>query len=220
MAGNSKAQHGYSRDHRPDCKQLCIGLAVNRVGFPLGFEILNGKARDAATLTPMIETLEARCGGTHRIVCFDRGMATEANLRHWRQTKRIYLCAVRRAITRQYLGVIRDGPWETVRADGSNQPVIEVQPLPNQEHDGVSERWLLCRSAGCQLKERQMFEARLCKARANLARLQAAVAAGTFTSADVIQRRAQRAVGRTHDLRGIFCWELRCVDTRQELVVQ
>jgi transposase len=127
---------------------------------------------------------------------------------------------VRRAITRQYLGVIRAGPWETVRQDSGNEPVIEVQLLPNQEHDGVSERWLLCRSAGCQLKERQMFAARLGKARANLTRLQAAVATGTFTSADVIQRRAQRAVGRTHDLRGIFCWELRSVETRQELVVQ
>lgn len=33
---NAKAQRGYSRDHRPDCKQLCIGLVVNRDGFPLG----------------------------------------------------------------------------------------------------------------------------------------------------------------------------------------
>jgi hypothetical protein len=33
---NPKAQRGYSRDHRPDCKQLCIGLVVNREGSPLG----------------------------------------------------------------------------------------------------------------------------------------------------------------------------------------
>jgi len=31
----------------PDCKQLCIGLVVNRDGFPLGFESLPGNARDA-----------------------------------------------------------------------------------------------------------------------------------------------------------------------------
>ena len=97
LAGNPKAQRGYSRDHRPDCKQLCIGLAVNRSGFPLGFESLAGNRRDAQTLTPMIETLEARCGGVRRLVCFDRGMATEANLRSWRQSNRPYLCAVRRA---------------------------------------------------------------------------------------------------------------------------
>jgi|CXWK01.1.fsa_nt_gi transposase len=219
MAGNPKAQRGYSRDHRPDCKQLCIGLVVNRAGFPLGFEVLSGKARDAATLNPMIEKLEARCGGSQRIVCFDRGMATEANLRHWRQTKRTYLCAVRRAVTRQHLAAIRDGAWQTVQQRGPTEPTIEVQPLPDQDCDGVSERWLLCRSAGCQRKERQMSDARLSKARANLARLAAQVATGTFTNADVIRRKATHAVGRTHDLRGVFNWELRQTPTGREFLV-
>jgi len=218
MAGNPKAQRGYSRDHRPDCKQLCIGLAVNRVGFPLGFETLAGNSRDAATLTPMITTLEARCGGTRRIVCFDRGMATEANLRLWRRTGRPYLCAVRRAVTRQYLSAIRTGPWQTVR--GQPEAEIAVQPLPDKTLDDVRERWLLCRSAGCQLKEQQMFEARLVKAREHLARLRAQVAAGTFVRAEVIGRKAKQAIGRTHDLRGIFSWQLRPTATGQELVVQ
>jgi hypothetical protein len=130
LAGNPKAQRGYSRDHRPDCKQLCIGLVVNRVGFPLGFEVLSGKARDAATLTPMIETLEARCGGARRIVCFDRGMATEANLRHWRQTNRTYLCAVRRAVTRQYLRPFVTAPGKPCKkADPARRP-SRFKPCP------------------------------------------------------------------------------------------
>jgi transposase len=220
LAGNPKAQRGYSRDHRPDCKQLCIGFVVNREGFPLGFEVLAGNSRDATTLTPAITTLEARCGGTRRVVCFDRGMATEANLRHWRQTGRAYLCAVRRAVTRQYLALIRQGPWQTVRARDGDEAVIAVQPLPDQEQDGVRERWLLCRSGGCQLKERQMFEARLQKARVRLARLGAQVAAGTFTRAEVIQRKAKQAVGRTHDLRGVFSWQLQRTGGRRALRVE
>src|ERR1035437_8973550 len=39
---NPKAKRGYSRDHRPDCKQVLIGLAVNRDGFPLAHEVLAG----------------------------------------------------------------------------------------------------------------------------------------------------------------------------------
>src|SRR5271168_3245106 len=221
LAGNPKAQRGYSRDHRPDCKQLCIGLVVNSDGFPLGYESLPGNARDAATLTPLIQSLEERCGGTRRLVCFDRGMATEANLRHWRQSQRRYLCAVRRAVTRQYLSVLRQGRWQTVRLQRQAERDIAVQALPDQEHDGVRERWLLCRSAGCQLKERQMFEARLLKARERLARLQTQVAAGTFTRAEVIYRKAQQAVGRTHDLRGIFSWQLqRQRGSRQLLITE
>jgi transposase len=220
MAGNPKAQRGYSRDHRPDCKQLCIGLAVNRDGFPLGFESLAGNSRDAVTLTPLIETLEGRCGGACRVVCFDRGMATEANLRHWRQTRRPYLCAVRRSVVRQYLPQIRqERSWQTLPGRAADQQ-IEVQELPVQEHDGVRERWLLCRSAGCQLKERQMFEARLSKVREKLARLRAQVVAGTFTSEDVIRRKAQQAVGRTHDMRGIFSFVVRRQPDHNELLVQ
>ena len=56
---NPKAQRGYSRDHRPDCKQLCIGLVVNRDGFPLGYESLPGNRADSTTLLPMIQTLES-----------------------------------------------------------------------------------------------------------------------------------------------------------------
>jgi transposase len=218
LSGNPKAQYGYSRDHRPDCKQLCIGLVVNRVGFPLAFETLAGNSRDAATLTPIITTLEARCGGTRRVVCFDRGMATEANLRLWRRTHRPYLCAVRRALTRQYLSAIRNGPWQVVRAPPEAD--IAVQPLADRMLDDVRERWLLCRSAGCQLKERQMFETRLAKVRERLARLRAQVAAGTFVRADVIQRKVKQAIGRTHDVRGIFSWDLQPTATGQELLVE
>ena len=36
---NPLAQRGYSRDHRPDCKQVCIALVVSFDGFPLGYEV-------------------------------------------------------------------------------------------------------------------------------------------------------------------------------------
>jgi hypothetical protein len=59
-----------------------------------------------------------------------------------------------------------------VQATPQHEATIEVQELPAQCHDGVSERWLLCRSAGCRLKEQQICDARLLKARQRLAKLQ------------------------------------------------
>jgi len=44
---NPLAQRGYSRDHRSDCKQVCIGLVVTRDGFPLGFEVFAGNRHDS-----------------------------------------------------------------------------------------------------------------------------------------------------------------------------
>src|SRR6266403_4573183 len=36
---NTLAARGYSRDHRPDCKQVCLALVVTRGGVPLGYEL-------------------------------------------------------------------------------------------------------------------------------------------------------------------------------------
>src|SRR6516162_10104317 len=52
-AKNGKAKRGYSRDHRPDCKQVVVGLVVNRDGFPITHEIFAGNTQDRATLSTM-----------------------------------------------------------------------------------------------------------------------------------------------------------------------
>jgi transposase len=113
---------------------------------------------------------------------------------------------------------IRQASWQVIRRH-DEEAAIEVQELPAQENDGRRERWLLCRSAGCQLKERQIFESRLTKAQTKLTRLQAQVTAGTFTANDVILRKAKRAVGGTHDLRGIFSFTVERRDSGKELLV-
>lgn len=223
---NAKAQRGYSRDHRPDCKQLCIGLVVNRDGFPLGWETLPGNRRDAPTLMPMITALEQRFGTSQRLLCFDRGMATEANLRDLRRSNRPYVCATRRAAVRTHLPLIRSGPWTVVQATAPHEPAIEVQELPvqchsdvSECHSDVSECWLLCRSAGCRLKEQQICDARLLRARQRLAKLQQQVTAGTFVTPAVILAKAKKAVGRTHDLQGVFTFALQDTPTGQQLQV-
>ena len=59
---NPQAQRGYSRDHRPDCKQVCIALVVTFDGFPLGYEVFAGNTHDSPTLQTIVATMEARHG--------------------------------------------------------------------------------------------------------------------------------------------------------------
>jgi hypothetical protein len=51
---NPKARRGYSRDHRGDCRQVLVGLAVNRDGFPLAHEVMAGNRHDSTTLEEML----------------------------------------------------------------------------------------------------------------------------------------------------------------------
>jgi len=71
--GNAMAQRGYSRDHRSDCKQVCIALVVTFDGFPLGYEVFPGNTHDSKTLQSIVATMEARHGVLGRVWIADRG---------------------------------------------------------------------------------------------------------------------------------------------------
>ena len=88
---NPQAQRGYSRDHRPDCKQVCIALVVTFDGFPLGYEVFAGNTHDSRTLQTIVTTMEARHGMLGRVWIADRGMASADNLAWLRQTGRRYI---------------------------------------------------------------------------------------------------------------------------------
>jgi transposase len=75
---NRQAKRGYSRDHRTDCKQVCIGLVVTTDGFPLGYEVFDGNRNDVTTLEEIVEAMESKYGRADRIwpkVRFHRGAA-------------------------------------------------------------------------------------------------------------------------------------------------
>lgn len=57
-----KARRGYSRDHRPDCKQIILALVVTPEGFPLSYEIFAGNRADVSTLEEMLEAVERKHG--------------------------------------------------------------------------------------------------------------------------------------------------------------
>ncbi len=59
---NPQAKRGYSRDHRPDCKQVVVGLVLDRDGFPKAHEVFDGNRVDRTTVAAMLTTLEARTG--------------------------------------------------------------------------------------------------------------------------------------------------------------
>jgi transposase len=58
-AANPLAKRGYSRDSRPDCPQVCIGLVVTGDGIPLGYEVFAGNRSDVTTVEEIV-----RIGGS------------------------------------------------------------------------------------------------------------------------------------------------------------
>src|ERR1700726_2513754 len=88
---NPQAQRGYSRDHRPDCKQVNIALVVSRCGMPLGYEVFAGNRNDATTLEEIIAHMEELYGRAGRVWVMDRGLASEKNVQFLRAGGRRYI---------------------------------------------------------------------------------------------------------------------------------
>jgi transposase len=84
MKGNPQAKRGYSRDGRPDCVQVTIGLVASKEGLPLAFEVFDGNRTDVTTVKEMVEMMEQKYGKAERVWVMDRGMVSEENLEFMR----------------------------------------------------------------------------------------------------------------------------------------
>jgi transposase len=52
--GQEIGRHGKSKDHRPDLKQMVVGLALDLHGWPLCCELWPGNTADVTTLLPVV----------------------------------------------------------------------------------------------------------------------------------------------------------------------
>ncbi len=85
---NRRAKRGYSRDKRPDCKQVNIGLVVTpEGGLPIGYEVFDGNRADVTTVEDMVRLMEEKYGKARRIWVMDRGMVSEDNIEFLRERK-------------------------------------------------------------------------------------------------------------------------------------
>jgi transposase len=167
-AANPQAQRGYSRDHRPDCKQVLIALVVTFDGFPLGYEVFAGNTHDARTLQAIVATMEARHGMLGRVWITDRGMASAENLAWLRQTGRRYIIGAPKSELRKFGSALaRADGWRTV------QEGVEVKLTRHPETD---ETVILCRSADRRSKEKAMHDKFSARIEAALEQLAARVA--------------------------------------------
>jgi len=147
---NPLARRGYSRDHRPDCKQVCIALVVTRDGVPLGYEVFAGNRVDVTTVEEIVETMESRFGMAQRIWVMDRGMTSEDNIAWLQQTGRRYLIGTPRGEIKKWSRQISEASnWNTVHEG------VEVKLCPGPEGKEI---FLLCRSAERRQKEKAMHE--------------------------------------------------------------
>lgn len=193
-AANPQAQRGYSRDHRPDCKQVLIGLVVTRDGYPLGYEVFAGNRNDGTTVQEIVTRMEARYGREQRIWVLDRGMVSAATLAWLRQRGSRYIVGTPRSQLKQFAPALHHGRWQTIRAG------LEVQRCPEA---AGAEQFILCRSADRSSKEQAMRERFVARIEAGLAKIRA-TCRRQCCDVGKIERRVGRLLGKNSRAAGLF----------------
>jgi transposase len=197
---NPLAKRGYSRDHRSDCKQVCIGLVVTRCGLPLGYEVFAGNRHDSTTLEEIVETMEARYGQAQRIWVLDRGMVSEDNIEFLKAGWRQYIVGTPKSQLKRFEQQLLSQDWHAIR-DG-----LEVKLCPCPE--GGAETFILCRSCDRRQKEQAMhvrFEKRIEEGLTKIA----ASCAKRRQDAITIARRVGRLLGQNTRAAGLFDVQVR-----------
>jgi hypothetical protein len=191
---NPLARRGYSRDGRPQCKQVCIALVVSRSGMPVGYELFAGNRADVTTLPEIVAVMEGRYGQADRIWAMDRGMISQENIEFLKEGGRRYIVGTPKSMLKRFEQELLQEDWETIRQG------LEVRRVPSPSGD---ETFILCRSADRAAKEQAMhqrFERRIEEG------LQRMVAACRKQRCDALKiaRRVGRLLGQNTRAAGLF----------------
>ena len=192
---NPQAKRGYSRDHRPDCKQVVIGLVLDRDGFPKAHEVFDGNRQDQTTVDDMLTRLEERTGRRGgATVVVDRGMAFAANLAQIRARGHHYLVAARYPERGAHQDAFAaDADWtEVIRVPSPRNPGQKKSRVVIKRQTVGAEVHILCRSAARIEKDRAIRDTHEQRLLADLRKLQARVASGRLRD----PAKVQEAIGR------------------------
>jgi transposase len=188
--GNEKAARGYSRDQRPDCKQVNIGLVVTPEGLPIGYEVFAGNTADVTTVEDMVELMENKYGKAKRIWVLDRGMVSEENIDFLRERQARYIVGTPKSQLKKFEAQLLEMKDWTQVQDG-----VEVKLAPHPDAQG-NEQYVLCRSSARGEKESAMIGLARQRLRAQLDKTHASLQKRPVKDIEKVGRRIGRWLGR------------------------
>jgi hypothetical protein len=154
--GESLGERGFSKDHRPDLKQMVVGVVINDEGRPICCEMWPGNTTDVKTLVTISQGLRQRFQIQRFCIVADRGMISAENLNYLEAENAIpYILGTRmrkdKEVREQVLTC--GGRYQEVHPIGSKTK--DPSPLKVKEVRHMGRRYIVC------LNERQATKDKL-----------------------------------------------------------
>jgi hypothetical protein len=144
--GQSLGRHGHSKDHRPDLRQMVVGMVLDNAGNPLCSTMWPGHTTDVTSLIPVVKRLQTHFGIQRVCIVADRGMISEATIADIEARGWLYILGVRMRRTKEARDEVlsRGGRFQIVHAksDDTKAP----SPLQVKEVRVGDRRYVVCRN--------------------------------------------------------------------------
>ncbi len=142
--GETLGKRGHSKDHRPDLKQLVVGVVLDGEGRPVCCEIWPGNTTDVTTLVPVAERLQKRFHISRICLVADRGMISKATRDQLEERGWLYILGARMNTTKEVCEEVlsRGGRYQEVHA--ARQKKSDPSPLKVKEVKVGEHRYVVC----------------------------------------------------------------------------
>jgi len=164
--GDTIGQRGFSKDHRPDLKQMLVGAVIDDKGQPICCEMWPGNTTDVKTLLPIVEKMQQRFKIDRVCIVADRGMISAGTIRQLENPENTipYILGTRMRKVKEIRNVVLSHPgrYKEVRpesGDGKDPEPLKVKQVEHNDH-----RYIVCynpRQARKEARDRDVILAAL-----------------------------------------------------------
>lgn len=157
--GVELGRRGHSKDHRPDLRQMVVGVVLDEEGVPICCELWPGNTADVGTLLPLAERFKKRFGIDRVCLVADRGMIKSKALEELEKRKWPYILGVRMRSTKEAREEVlsRGGRYRVVVP--ARQHPQDPSPLKVKEVWVEDRRYIVCLNEEQARKDRADREA-------------------------------------------------------------
>jgi hypothetical protein len=144
QGGETLGRYGKSKDHRPDRKQMVVGLVLDNDGDPVCCEMWPGNATDVKSLVPVVERLKKRFQVGQVCVVADAGMISAAAITGIEQRGWSYILGARLRQNKQVREKVLShrGRYQEVHPPRSHSK--DPSPLRVKQVEVEGRRYIVC----------------------------------------------------------------------------
>ena len=142
--GETLGRRGYSKDHRPDLRQMIVAVVMDDQGRPVCSELLPGNTADIKTLLPVVDRLRQRFDIRDVCVVADRGMISEKTIRELIERGIHYILGARLRNVKEIRDIVLSRAGRYHEVHGPRQHSKSPAPLKVKQVFVDDRRYIIC----------------------------------------------------------------------------